>query len=206
MPDARERILAAAEAVIREYGLLNTTTKLIAKAAGCSEALLYKHYKDKNEIVLAVMAGRASGFSTQTADLRTQIGQGDIEERLTNLIASAVGFYRQGMPIGTALLSDPALLARHRSLLAERRAGPRKPLMGLAGYLAAEQALGRVGPDADPETMAALLLGSAFQRAFFEALMGDSPDDATPEESFRANEDFARRAVRAVLKSDSGLR
>jgi len=199
MSETSARILAAAEEVIREHGLVNTTTKLIAKAAGCSEALLYKHFADKSEIVLAVMAGRAGGFSTQTAALRTQVGEGDIEERLTRLIASAVTFYRNGMPIGTALLSDPALLARHRSLLAARGSGPRRPLQGLATYLSAEKALGRIDAAADPETMAALLLGGAFQRAFLDALMGDSPDSASPESDL-ANAEFARRAVRAVLR------
>lgn len=194
----KARILDAAEQVIREHGLVNTTTKLIAKAAGCSEALLYKHYADKNEIVLAVMAHRAGGFPTQAAALDSQIGQGDpaeIAERLTRLVAAAVDFYRQGMPIGTALLNDPALLARHRSLLAERGAGPRLPITTLANYLAAEQALGRIAADADPTTIASLLLGGAFHRAFLDALLDDSPAPAD-----EAATGFARRSVHALLR------
>ena len=181
VPSTKARIIAAADQVIREHGLVNTTTKLIAKAAGCSEALLYKHYADKNEIVLAVMAGRAGGFPAQAAALMNQVGEGDrsaVEERLARLITSAVGFYRQGMPVGTALLNDPALLARHRALLAERGVGPRMPVTVLANYLAAEQALGRIDPDADPQTIASLLLGGAFHRAFLDALLDDSPGRA----------------------------
>lgn len=202
VPSTKARIIAAADQVIREHGLVNTTTKLIAKAAGCSEALLYKHYADKNEIILAVMAGRSGGFPAQAAALMNQVGEGDrnaIEERLARLITSAVGFYRQGMPVGTALLNDPTLLARHRALLAERGVGPRTPVTVLANYLAAEQALGRIDPDADPQTIASLLLGGAFHRAFLDALLDDSPGRGEDAGRRDSADEPARREPPAIF-------
>jgi AcrR family transcriptional regulator len=47
---ASERILDAA-AAMREKGLANITTKAIAAAAGYSEAMLYKHFADKQELL-----------------------------------------------------------------------------------------------------------------------------------------------------------
>ncbi|HEX4258089.1 MAG TPA: helix-turn-helix domain-containing protein, partial [Streptosporangiaceae bacterium] len=47
MADTRDRILDAATHVMRTRGFARTTTKEIARAAGYSEATLYKHFQDK---------------------------------------------------------------------------------------------------------------------------------------------------------------
>jgi hypothetical protein len=49
----------------------------------------------------------------------------------------------------------------------------------LADYLAAEQRLGRLAPDADSVSAAALLLGACFQQAF---LMNFSGETQPPDE------------------------
>jgi AcrR family transcriptional regulator len=46
-PPARVRILDAAHELMLTLGLARTTTKEIARAAGCSEAALYKHFASK---------------------------------------------------------------------------------------------------------------------------------------------------------------
>ncbi|MFJ2441092.1 MULTISPECIES: TetR family transcriptional regulator [unclassified Streptomyces] len=45
----RARILDAAASLMTTVGLTRTTTKEIARAVGCSEAALYKHFRDKKE-------------------------------------------------------------------------------------------------------------------------------------------------------------
>lgn len=52
---SREEIVAAAASVMREQGYAHATTKAIAQAAGYSEALLYKHFRDKAALFLAVL-------------------------------------------------------------------------------------------------------------------------------------------------------
>jgi len=59
---ARDTILDAAAQVMREKGLARATTKEIARTAGYSEALLYKHFADKQEIYLAVLHERIGGL------------------------------------------------------------------------------------------------------------------------------------------------
>ena len=57
----RDRILDAAATVMREKGIAKATTKEIARAAGYSEALLYKHFADKQEIYMGVLRERVGG-------------------------------------------------------------------------------------------------------------------------------------------------
>jgi AcrR family transcriptional regulator len=46
----RESILAAARTVFIEYGLGGARTRLIAREAGVTEALLYRHFVSKAEL------------------------------------------------------------------------------------------------------------------------------------------------------------
>jgi hypothetical protein len=48
------------------------------------------------------------------------------------------------------------------------------PVAMPAGYLAAEQTIGRVSADADPAAATALLMGACFQQAFLHYFRGDS--------------------------------
>src|SRR4051794_40616709 len=56
--NTRDRILDAAAELMRTRGIIRTTTKEIAKAAGFSEATLYKHFRDKEELLLRVLRER----------------------------------------------------------------------------------------------------------------------------------------------------
>ena len=52
--ERREAILCAARRVFAEKGFDGTTTRELAKAAGVSEALLYKHYPSKESLYAAM--------------------------------------------------------------------------------------------------------------------------------------------------------
>jgi len=54
-PSARERILAAAEALFAERGFDRTSTASIATAAGVPHGLIFYYYKTKMELLLAVV-------------------------------------------------------------------------------------------------------------------------------------------------------
>ncbi|GAB7042381.1 MULTISPECIES: TetR/AcrR family transcriptional regulator [Catenuloplanes] len=174
----RDRIVTAAAGVIRDRGLARATTKEIALAAGLSEAALYKHFRDKTDIFLAVLGER--GPTTLVAllgGLPGRVGAEPVADVLREVVLAAVDFYEHGFPMAGSLFSDPALFAAHRARLRERDSGPQVPLAALAAYLEAERELGRVRADADPAAGAALLLGAAFQRAF----LGNFTDPGDPE-------------------------
>jgi AcrR family transcriptional regulator len=170
--DTRERILDAANQVMGTLGLARTTTKQIASAAGYSEATLYKHFRDKTELFLAVLAERLPPLVGLLARLPAQAGQGEVAQRLEQVASQALRFYERGFPMLASLFAEPTLLARHRQALASVGAGPHQANEALAAYLRAERDLGRIGATVDPDAGAAMLLGACFQRAFLSAFSG----------------------------------
>ena len=73
MPDTRDRILDAAAHVMRTRGFARTTTKEIARAAGYSEATLYKHFQDKTDLFLAVLKERLPSLGSTLSALSAAI-------------------------------------------------------------------------------------------------------------------------------------
>ncbi|WP_238013889.1 TetR/AcrR family transcriptional regulator [Dactylosporangium sp. AC04546] len=162
----RDVILDAAAKVLRTHGLANATTREIARAAGFSEATLYKHFRDKVDLMVAVLHERGPQFIPILQTLPARAGEGDLRETLTELATVAIGFYRDGFPMFASIFSDPAILGAHRDQLRAQNLGPHRANDALADYLRAERDLGRVRPDADLVAVAALLLGACFQHAF----------------------------------------
>ncbi|MET8628340.1 helix-turn-helix domain-containing protein [Kitasatospora sp. NPDC004669] len=191
----RARVLDAAARLIGTVGLVRATTKQIAREAGCSEAALYKHFRDKEEIFVRVLRERAPRLAAAVAELPERAGQGTVREHLEAVVVVAVPFYRQSFPMAGGLLASPELLAAHRRKL--DKAGPHHVSSHLADYLRAEQQLGRVAADVDPDAAAMLLIGACFHRAFLEVFYAGEG----PAEAFRpaALDEFAHATVRALL-------
>jgi AcrR family transcriptional regulator len=162
----REKIVRAAERVMRERGFAKATTKEIAREAGYSEGALYKHFEGKEELFLAVLAERLPSLVALSKELPERAGRGTVQGTLEEVAGTALAFYEESVPISASVFSEPELLARHAEELSRRGAGPQRANEAVAAYLRAEQGLGRVRGDADPEAAAAMLLGACFQRTF----------------------------------------
>ena len=192
-PSTRERIVDAAARVIRTLGLARATTKEIAREAGFSEATLYKHFRDKEDLFLHVMRERLPELVNTLKELPSRAGQGAVRDNLEEVARRAAEFYELGTPIASSLFSDPELLARHRETIGSDQAGPHLGNELLAAYLRAEQDLGRVRPEASPEAAASLLLGACYQRAFLMTFLGEDPFDQPPDR-------FAKDLVDTLLQ------
>jgi AcrR family transcriptional regulator len=201
MPDTRDRILDAALHVMRTRGFARTTTKEIARAAGYSEATLYKHFQDKTDLFLAVLKERlptvsrllspeAGPDSAEAAPHEAAARPGsapeDLAARLTAFAHAAVDFYQVSFPISASVFSEPELLAAHHAAVTRQGAGPHKPVEALARYLRTQQEHGRVRPGADCDAAASLLLGSCFQYAFLRCFAQLPPDPAAAGAHARA--------------------
>src|SRR5919205_1600896 len=171
----RERMVEAAERVMRERGLARSTTREIAREAGFSEGALYKHFDSKEDLFLHVLAERLPSFVALSKELPGWAGRGTVRETLEEVAHTALAFYAEGVPISASVFSEPELLARHAEEIRRRGAGPQKANEAVAAYLRAEQDLGRVRRDVDPEAAAALLLGACFQRAFLRHFLAEDP-------------------------------
>lgn len=182
---APERIVDAAERLVRTAGFAHATTKEIARAAGCSEALLYKHFVNKEDIFLRVLFERMPRLGGLLTELADDPGGRSVEECLRAVAGKAVDFYLEILPMTGALLVEPGLLARFaEGLAAVGRKGPSEAGDALADYLVRERERGRIRVDADPGAAAAMLLGACFQRAFFVAFGGAAA--AQPADEFTA--------------------
>ncbi|WP_327363080.1 MULTISPECIES: TetR/AcrR family transcriptional regulator [unclassified Streptomyces] len=177
-----ERLLDAAEKLMRTIGLANTTTKAIAREAGCSEAALYKHYANKEELFVRVLMERTPNAGPLMAELAGDHDERSVEEALTAIARHASLFYADAMPMAASLFAEPALLTRHREGVQEIGTGPHVVRDALTGRLRRELERGRLRPDADPQAAAELLLGACFQRAFFLHFSG--PEVVRPVEEF----------------------
>jgi AcrR family transcriptional regulator len=168
----RERIIDAARAVMLNKGLVRATTKEIARVAGLSEGTLYNHFANKEELFLCTLNELPSGFVALMRGLHECVGTETVRSVLSLVARSALEFYGQAVPMGASFFADPELLARHRELLEQRGAGPQRANEALAAYLRAEQRLGRVRGDADPESASYMLLGAIYQYVYWRQFLG----------------------------------
>lgn len=173
-------MLDAAAHVMRTRGLARATTKEIAKEAGYSEAALYKHFRDKTDMFLAVLTERVpSTLGAVLAHLEHSVGEGSVTETLHDIAVAALGFYHETFVMAAAVFSEPQLLAAHRAAVQERGAGPHHVSDAVAKYIASEQRIGRLRADANPRAAANLLLGACFQHAFLSSFADTPMDDKT---------------------------
>jgi AcrR family transcriptional regulator len=196
--ETRERMVEAAERVMRSKGLARSTTKEIAREAGYSEGAIYKHFESKEELFICVLTERLPSFVGILGELPRRAGQEALGGVLGEVASAALAFYGESFPMSASIFSEPGLLARHREEIRKRGAGPQKANEALAAYLEDERKLGRVREDADPEAAAAMLLGACFQRAFFKSFSGES-DVPVQEEGFVEN--IVRTLVRSLSPS-----
>jgi AcrR family transcriptional regulator len=185
---ARERILDAAATVMREKGVANTTTKAIAAAAGYSEAMLYKHFADKQELFLLLLKERLPGVRPRLA----APGWGDLAVNLAEIVEQLMDYYADLFPMSVSIFSSPELLVQHREGIARHGGyGPIGPVRMLANYLDAEREAGRIRPDADTDAAARLLVGVAFHQGFLAAYEGST--------SVKQASNLAAAAVATIL-------
>ncbi|MFE3906023.1 TetR/AcrR family transcriptional regulator [Streptomyces sp. NPDC059153] len=194
---ARVRIVDAAHQLMLTIGLARATTKEIARAAGCSEAALYKHFPSKEELFVAVLKERLPRLNPLLRRLIATPGVGErtVEQNLTEIARQAALFYEQSFPIAASLYAEPRLKERHNAVMRELGTGPHMPIRGLDAYLRSEQAAGRVRSDVDTYAAASLLLGACAQRAFaYEATEAGGPPQSL--DAFAAS--VARTLMRGV--------
>lgn len=194
---ARVRLVDAAHELMLTKGLARTTTKEIARAAGCSEAALYKNFLSKEELFVVVLQERLPKVDLRELIADPGAGERSVEENLTDIARQAALFYEQSFPIAASLYAEPRLKERHDAAMRELGTGPHLPIRGVDTYLRAEQTAGRVRPDADTYAAASLLLGACAQRAFaYDATVTGEPPQPL--------DDFAASLARTLLTGLAG--
>ncbi|NUR71741.1 MAG: TetR/AcrR family transcriptional regulator [Hamadaea sp.] len=158
--DVRQQLFDAAERILLRDGPSALTSRAVTDEAGVAKGVLHKHFADFDGFLADFVLDRFQ--QTATGDLPELVGVGSVAENVTNALTalfSSVALaivplvtfrdelrtrLRETWPAGIPVLTDGAIM--------------------LGEYLAAEQRLGRVDAYADPETLGAMLIGTAHLR------------------------------------------
>jgi hypothetical protein len=142
------------------------------------------------DIYLAMLQDRLPVYVHSLSDAKARTGQGSVEENLFSIARATIDFYAGILPVKVTVLAVPAQLIGLRNAMKACGLGPDRAEDGIAGYVRAEQELGRVAADADPRASARLLLGACLSYSFSAMLLGD--------EGVPAPDEYATSIVRGL--------
>ena len=165
--DTRERIVAAAAAVMREQGVGGATTKQIARRAGVAEGSIYNHFTDKLDLLGAVILDEIH-LREEVATLREPQGDRDLTDVVQRLVMGCLEALPDVLELSAYALAEPQLRAEFAERLQSKEAGPVGAQVALSDYLRVLQETGEVRADADPETAATMCLGACYFHAYDE--------------------------------------
>ena len=198
-PSTRQTILDATQRLIEKDGSTRLTTKQIAQGAHCAEGTLFNHFKNKEDLLLAVVLENAPKFRGQLAGVHA--GQRSVTANLEEIGRAAIAFFEQLIPLAASLLADVGILVRHRKEMAAQDRGPRDVFEAVEAYISEEQKLRRIGIHIRPSSAAALLLGPCFHRAFMRHVMGKGLPSSTDREFVAA---LVATLIAGLRLSDDG--
>jgi len=176
----RERILKAAEELLRTQGLAGVTTRAIAKQVGCSEGALYVHFNGRVALLVAVLEECLPSMLDPLGRLEEAVGHSSPSANLENVIKGVYRFQRRVAPIFGSLFAEPALLKAYQRALHSKNRGPHRVVARIASYIDAEQRLGRLAIGVAPHMAASILVSSCFWRAFTEQFLDTTLAPAWP--------------------------
>ncbi|GAB2177974.1 TetR family transcriptional regulator [Dongia sp. agr-C8] len=112
--ETRERILAAAEDLLRKHGIAKTSVVDVARALDMSHANVYRHFASKSELQDAVAE---QWLAKIMAPLRAIVAEeGDAAERLERWVLTLAAQKR------AKVLNDPELFAAYHAIAQDARA------------------------------------------------------------------------------------
>ncbi|WP_433271596.1 TetR/AcrR family transcriptional regulator [Actinosynnema sp. CS-041913] len=169
----REQLFAAAERILLRAGPSALTSRAVTTEAGCAKGVLHRHFEDFDAFLAAFVLDRVGRMDAQAAALRESAGSGAVVDRLADALTAL---------FGSVAVAVVALVTYRDELRARLRhdwpAGV--PVLTeavdmIAAYLTAERDLGRIAADADIDTLAPTLIGTAH---LLHADRGSAPPDA----------------------------
>ncbi len=172
----RARLIGATVSVVREVGYAHASTRAIAEAAGVAEGTIYRHFPDKASLFFAALLESNAPVVALVTTLPARAGERTVEENLTDAAVQLVGLRDQILPLELAMAADPELVAQRRQAMAAAGTSlPPGPPAAVAAYLAAEQRLGRIRADVDPQEAASVLLGILFAMGTMPGIGDERP-------------------------------
>ncbi|SDR25319.1 hypothetical protein [Thermostaphylospora chromogena] len=148
------------------------------------------HTRQAVDSFLALLQDRLPVWLRILHNLAHLVGKGEVNDNLLPIARAGIEYYAEIQSAALPAFSSPSVTVRYRQALRETGLGAMPELPPLAGYIAAEQRLGRVAAEVDPVASARLLLAGCFQHAYYEMLVGG--------EEFPSRDERAEEIVREL--------
>jgi TetR/AcrR family transcriptional regulator len=178
--DRRKLVLEAALSVFAKKGYAGATTREIAAAAGVTEAIIFRHFPNKQDLFRAVLDLRCGArLQTWLDVLRGQMGRNDDVAVLRTVATGALQCYRDNLDYERLLLF--AALEGHEVGLAHNREFTIPIMAELTEYLIRRQREGAMR-ECCPELILVALAGAAHYYGVQTGMFGLSAGDHTDQE------------------------
>lgn len=180
--EKHRRILDAALQMFAEQGYAGTSTNEIAKKAGVSEAAIFRHYKTKKDLLLAVVAPALRAVApTIIADIKAVLGRryADLESFVAAMVRDRVGFVRRHRRVLKIAVQELPFHPEMRAVIEEVFLRELFPVASeTIADLQARGQLMQLPPEIVMRTVISLTAGHAVHRHFLRA---DEPFDEEAE-------------------------
>jgi len=197
----REHLVAVTERLLAEHGLEGLTTRRIAEAANVAHGLLYNHFANKDDLILASLAARASTLVAEFEKACPRPGGGSLEGNLAAFAAALLKLQRALLPLLASMIGKRELLRRFLAELHSAEiGGPDRILRTLDDYLAAERQFGRVSGAGESHLVGILLFAITQLHAL--ATYVREPD-ATPAKAARQLRPFVSFLAASLTTADA---
>lgn len=161
-----DELLAAARGVFLAAGV-GASTKVIARAAGLSEAAVFQRFKTKDELFFAAMIPALQDGPDEELFEQAE-GEPDALTALEAISLGLMGYYRDLMPLLVLLITHPSF--DHDQFLERHPHMPTNVLQEkLVQFFRAREARGELSV-ADPEATAETLIAALHSFALMEQL------------------------------------
>ncbi len=168
----RDHLVATAARLIDQRGTANLTVRDIAHEAKVADGVLYNHFADKEELLADALLFHVATVTKSIGPV-PEAGSGTVSQNLSTLITQALHALARIVPVFASLMSEPGVIARFHHLPGAASHQREIPAV-LAAYLRAEQGLGRIGPNADTNAAAAMLIGACHELVLPRLLLGST--------------------------------
>lgn len=107
--DRQLEIITAAGEILDEFGVTGLTTKRLAERMGFAEAALYRHFRNKEDIIVTLLNYLAANMEQRLQSAITGIEAAD--EQLVEIFNNQFDFFQQHPQFLVAIFSDGLLEA-----------------------------------------------------------------------------------------------
>ena len=183
--DTAEKIVTAAAQLIAERGYAATSTRAIAERAGVNEVTLFRHFGNKLGVLRAL--GERYAATSATRALRKLPDPADARATLRAIAQGEIADSVENGGVALRLAFDAPSVPELRELMGE---GPGETFKQLSGYMAEQQAAGRIRRDIPPMVLAEAFSALTSSYVMYRMVMGviDGPagsvDDETVDQLF----------------------